>query len=84
MLRYLNAFPDNTSIKGGSSYALNLNAGYRTKIFNRPTTFNLNVFNLAATEYSEIGSFALVDGRNHNVNIYGQPLSARFGATVEF
>lgn len=84
VLRYLNAFPDNASIKGGSTYALNANAGYRTKFFKRTTTFNLNVFNLAATEYAVISSFALIDGRNHNVNIYGQPLSARLGVTVEF
>ena len=84
VLRYLNAFPDNTSIKGGSTYGVNANAGYRTKLLRRPTTFMLNVSNLWATRYQVISSVGLANGANHNVEIYGQPFQARLTATTEF
>jgi hypothetical protein len=84
VLRYLNAFPDNTSIKGGATYAVNANAGYRTKVFNRPTTLMLNLSNLWATRYQVINSLALANGANHNLEIYGQPFQARLTATMEF
>jgi len=83
VVRYLSAVNE-TTIKGGSTHALNSNVGYRTKLFNRPTTFTLNLSNRSATRYSVISSFALVDGRNHNVNIYGQPFQARLTSTMKF
>ncbi len=29
-------------------------------------------------------SFALISGANRNINVYGQPLSARLGVTMKF
>jgi outer membrane receptor protein involved in Fe transport len=84
VLRYLNAFPDNTCIKGGSSYAVHANAGYRAKLFRRPTTLMLNLSNLWATRYQVISSVGLANGANHNIEIYGQPFQARLTATMEF
>jgi outer membrane receptor protein involved in Fe transport len=84
VLRYLNAFPDNTSVKGGAAYAVNANLGYRTKIFSRPTTVMLNLSNLWANRYQVISSVALADGANHNLEIYGQPYQARLTASMEF
>ena len=83
VLRYLSAVNE-TTIKGGSTYALNSNVGYRTKLFNRPTTFMLNLSNLTATKYQVISSLARFDGSNHNVNIYGQPFQFRLTSTMEF
>lgn len=83
-LRYLSPFPDNIRVEGGSTFAVNSNTGYRTKIFNRPTTFMLNLSNVWATKYQVISSVGLANGANHNVEIYGQPFQARLTATMEF
>ncbi len=73
-----------TTIKGGSTYALNSNVGYRTKLFNRPTTFMLNLSTLTTTKYPVISSLARFDGSNDYVTICGQPFQARLTSTVEF
>lgn len=84
VLRYLGTFPDDRNVKGGSTYAVNGSLAWRTKLFSRPASFNLNVANISATRYPILSSAALLDGSNNFRQYYGQPLSFRMTVSTEF
>ena len=84
VLRYVAAFPDNRTVKGGETYAVHASLAFRTKVADCVTSFNLNVSNILATRYPVLSSAALVDGSNHFRRYYGQPPSFRLTVSTEF
>lgn len=84
VLGYLDTGTDEQAVNGGRTFTLHATTGYQRRIFDRPVTFRLNVFNLIAPDYREIGLVQLPGNTYSKRIFYGPPLSFRLTASTNF
>ena len=84
-LGYFGTFPNSTKISGGAMFTLNGSAGYRHKIMGRAVNFRLNLYNVVAPKYREVGIVTFNNGAAYMKRIYyGTPLTFRLTVSTEF
>ncbi len=81
ILGYNNA---NEAVRGGKQLVVNGTASYDCKLWQRPTTFRLNLQNLDESEYLDVGIILLSNRSYVRQVVYGTPFSAQLTATVRF
>jgi hypothetical protein len=83
-LGYFGNYPS-AKISGGAAFTLNGSAGYRRKILGRAVTFRLNLYNVVAPKYREVGIVTLNNNTTYMKRIYyGTPLTFRLTVSTEF
>lgn len=84
-LGYFGTFPNVAKISGGKAITMNGSAGYRHKVMGRMFNFRLNLFNVIAPKYREVGIVTINNNAGYMKRIYyGNPLTFRFTVSTEF